>query len=122
MGKNMVTSPCYTTPLDPQCVKKVIGCRSLCKAVDQGWIGYFIDNVEGTGRTFLKAGREDDVITSHGHHLCPLRRQGPLHMMASPSSRLSPPLSPSCRWPLPPPSSSDAPPIRCPEPLLVHTK
>ena len=46
-GKNIVTSPCFSNPTDAECIRKVIGCRSLCKAVDQGWIGYYIDNVQG---------------------------------------------------------------------------
>lgn len=46
-GKNIVTSPCFPNPTDAECLQSVIGCRSLCKAVDQGWIGYYIDNVKG---------------------------------------------------------------------------
>lgn len=26
---------------------QIIGCRSLCKGLDQGWVGYFIDNAKG---------------------------------------------------------------------------
>ncbi|KAM3574150.1 hypothetical protein VYU27_003869 [Nannochloropsis oceanica] len=46
-GKNQVTSPCFQTPLNATCRAAVIGCRSLCKALDQGWLGYYINNVEG---------------------------------------------------------------------------
>lgn len=46
-GKNQETSPCFKTPLNATCRSSVIGCRSLCKALDQGWIGYYINNVEG---------------------------------------------------------------------------
>lgn len=38
-GKNVETSPCFKTPLKAECRSSVIGCRSLCKALDQGWIG-----------------------------------------------------------------------------------
>jgi hypothetical protein len=29
---------------------QVIGCRALCKALDQGWIGHFVDTVRGETR------------------------------------------------------------------------
>jgi hypothetical protein len=38
-GRNVETSPCFKTPLDEKCRTSVVGCRSLCKALDQGWIG-----------------------------------------------------------------------------------
>jgi hypothetical protein len=31
--------------LDATCRASIIGCRSLCKALDQGWIGFYINNV-----------------------------------------------------------------------------
>jgi hypothetical protein len=27
--------------------EQVAGCRSICKALDQGWVGFYIDYVEG---------------------------------------------------------------------------
>lgn len=47
MGVNQVVSECFTTPLDKHCQSQVVGCRSLCKSMDQGWIGHYIDNVKG---------------------------------------------------------------------------
>lgn len=46
-GVNTETSPCFKTPLKEECLKSVVGCRSLCKAFDQGWIAFYIDNVQG---------------------------------------------------------------------------
>ena len=46
-GKSVETSPCFTSPMKEGCPEKVIGCRSVCKALDQGWIGYYIDHVKG---------------------------------------------------------------------------
>ncbi len=42
-GKNVETSPCFKTPLTAACRQSVIGCRSLCKSLDQGWIGTWVD-------------------------------------------------------------------------------
>jgi hypothetical protein len=46
-GKTVETSPCFKTPLAQECQAKVTGCRSICKALDQGWIGFYIDTVQG---------------------------------------------------------------------------
>lgn len=32
----------------PALPPQVVGCRSLCKALDQGWMAYYIANVQGT--------------------------------------------------------------------------
>lgn len=46
-GVDTETSPCFTTPLDLSCRKAYAGCRSICKALDEGWIGHYIDTVKG---------------------------------------------------------------------------
>jgi hypothetical protein len=46
-GRAVETSPCYVRPADKTCYNKFAGCMSLCKAFDEGWIGYYIDNVQG---------------------------------------------------------------------------
>ena len=43
-GINEVSSPCYITPNEPACQAQLIGARSICKALDCGWIAYFIAN------------------------------------------------------------------------------
>jgi len=44
-GRNVPSSPCFSRPLDEDCQNLVVGCRSICKSLDQGWIGYYIDEV-----------------------------------------------------------------------------
>lgn len=46
-GTSIPTSPCYSTPLDPTCERQFSGCMSLCKAFTEGWLGYYIDTVQG---------------------------------------------------------------------------
>jgi hypothetical protein len=54
-GVNVPSSACFSNPLDEDCQNLVIGCRSICKSLDQGWIGYYIDEV------ISRHSSEDDV-------------------------------------------------------------
>ena len=58
-GKTVETSPCFATPLDPKCRKMIAGCRSICKALDQGWVGYYSKRSELPAR-----GRGRPIVTS----------------------------------------------------------
>lgn len=46
-GHTVETSPCFTDPTNATCAGMVVSCRAICKALDQGWIAYYIDNVKG---------------------------------------------------------------------------
>lgn len=40
----MPSSHTFPSPTLHQCRAKFAGCNSICKAFDEGWIGFYIDN------------------------------------------------------------------------------
>ena len=71
-GKNVETSPCFKTPLKAECRQSVIGCRSLCKALDQGWIGASCLSIFQTSAPSSKPDHDpciDAIYNSTGYYI-----------------------------------------------------